>query len=72
MDNFHFFLLRSYSVSIFFLFKMDAMCDRQAAKYGFYVILGDQRYLTQVSHSTELCQCPQFHLGKEIQFNLAS
>lgn len=44
-----------------FLFKMDTVCDRQPAKYDLYVILGDQRYLTQVSHSTELCQCPQSH-----------
>lgn len=55
------FPFRELSVIHIVLFKIDTVCDRQPAKYDFYVILGDQRYLTQVSHSTELCQCPQSH-----------
>lgn len=64
MDVFHFFLLESYQVSNFSL-KMDTVCDRQPAEYDLYVILGDQRYLTQMSHSTELYHCPQSHWGRK-------
>lgn len=59
MDFSHFFLLGGCQVSIYFLLKKDATCDRQTAKYDFYIVLGGQGDLTQVSQSTELCQCPQ-------------